>query len=149
MKELLDLIKQFDLKALFLTPTKNGMIQFFRYIFVGGVATVVDWGTVILLTEAFGIYHLVSAVFSFLAGLITNFILSKQLVFKANTAAVTPFLEFVTYTVTGAVGLGLTELIMFCCTEWFLWHYMLSKAIATVLVLLWNYLSRKIFLYKE
>lgn len=149
MKELLDLIKRFAIKDLFITPTTNGMIQFFRYVFVGGVATVVDWGVLFLLTEGLAVHHLVSAVFSFIAGLITNFALSKLLVFKANVTRATPVMEFIIYAITGVVGLGLTELIMFCCTDWLGWHYMLAKVLATILVLIWNYLSRKIALYRR
>lgn len=149
MKEFLNMLKRFDLKGLFLSPTNNSFIQFFRYVFVGGVATVVDWGVLFLLTEYLNVYHLVSAVFAFVAGLITNFVLSKQFVFNANVAKTTPVMEFIAYALIGVMGLGLTEAIMFGCTDLLSWHYMLSKVIATVLVLAWNYLSRKLFLYKK
>ena len=149
MKELFALIKHFDLKNLFLSPTTNGVVQFFRYIFVGGVATIVDWGILVLLTECLTMQPLVAAVFAFVAGLITNFILSKLFVFKANVTKVTPAWEFLTYAFSGVIGLGLTEIIMFCCTAWLNWYYMLAKVIATGVVLIWNYLSRKILLYRR
>ena len=149
MKEFLQLLKRFDLKAIFFTPTTNGLIQFFRYVFVGGIATIVDWGVLFLLTDGLGIHHLISAIFSFIAGLAANFVLSKLFVFKANEARVEPRLEFLAYGFIGVIGLGMTELILLCCTGWLHWHYMLSKVIATALVLVWNYLARKMLVYKQ
>ena len=149
MKEFFELLKKLDLKSIFITPTKNGFLQFFRYLFVGGIATVVDWGILFLLTDIAKIHHLVSAIISFIAGLAANFILSKALVFKQNEAKVKPLWEFVSYAVIGVVGLGITELIMFVITDCFNQYYMLSKVIATVIVLAWNYLARKIIIYKD
>lgn len=149
MKEFLELLKKLDFEGIFIVPTKNGFLQFFRYIFVGGIATVVDWGALFLLTECAQIYHLTSAVFAFIAGLITNFILSKLLVFKASEARVNGVFEFVSYAMIGAVGLGITELIIVLFTNGLKIHYMISKAIATAVVLVWNYMARKLLLYKK
>ena len=149
MKEFFELLKKFDLKGILITPTKNGFLQFVRYVFVGGIATVVDWGALFLLTDIAHIYHLVSAIIAFVAGLITNFLLSKLLVFNANEAKVSPAMEFVSYGMIGVVGLGITELIMFLLTNCLSVHYMISKMIATVIVLAWNYLARKKILYKD
>lgn len=149
MKELFDLLKQFDFKEIFINPTKNEFLQFFRYLFVGGIATIVDWGALFLLTDLAHIYHLISAVIAFIAGLITNFFLSKLLVFKANEARVNAVMEFVSYAVIGVIGLGITELIMYLFTNCWDAHYMVSKVIATAIVLIWNYLARKLIIYKK
>ncbi len=149
MKEFFDLLKRFDLKGIFITPTKNGFLQFFRYLFVGGIATIVDWGCLFLLTDFAHIHHLISAIIAFVAGLITNFFFSKLLVFQANEARVNAVMEFVSYAVIGVIGLGITELIMFLFTNCGNIHYMISKAIATVIVLVWNYLARKLIVYNK
>ncbi|MEE0059990.1 MAG: GtrA family protein [Acutalibacteraceae bacterium] len=149
MKEFFTLLIKFDLKGIFITPTKNGFLQFFRYVFVGGIATVVDLGVLFVLTDFANIYHLISAIIAFVAGLITNFFLSKLLVFKSNEARVNAFMEFVTYAIIGVIGLGITELIMFILTDCNNLHYMLSKIIATMIVLAWNYIARKMIIYKK
>lgn len=149
MKEFFELLKKFDLKGIFISPTKNGFLQFLRYLFVGGIATVVDWGILFLLTDFFNVYHLVSAIIAFIAGLITNFFLSKLLVFKVNEARVNPVMEFISYAIIGVIGLGITELIMFLFTDCWNIHYLISKVIATVIVLAWNYIARKLIVYKR
>lgn len=149
MKEFFELLKKFNLKGIFFNPTTNGFIQFFRYAFVGGIATVVDWGILFLLTEFMHFHHLLSAVFSFAAGLVANFVLSKLLVFNSTEAKVNKALEFAGYAIIGVIGLGITELIMFVMTSKLHMHYMISKIIATVVVLIWNYLARKYIIYKK
>lgn len=148
MTEFFELLKAGDIKGIIATPTQNGFLQFFRYLFVGGIATVADWGVLFLLTEFAHIYFLISTLIAFFAGLATNFVLSKQLVFKANEAKVSPLMEFLSYAIIGVVGLGITELIMILFTSCWNFHYMLSKCIATIVVLFWNYAARKYILYK-
>lgn len=41
--------------ARLLNKSNNTAAQFIRYVFVGGGATVVQWGILVLLKEAFGI----------------------------------------------------------------------------------------------
>lgn len=148
MSELISLMIKLDWKGLFLKPTDNGLLQFFRYAFVGGIASVVDWG-VLWGVEKIGVYYLLAAVVSFFAGLLTNFLLSKKLVFHGETARVNSFVEFLAYGAIGAVGLLLTLLIMFVLTEWAKFYFMVSKIIATVLVLMWNFFARKVLIYKK
>ena len=148
MQEFWKLLKQFDLKGIFFDPTANSFLQFFRYIFVGGIATVADWGMLFLLTEYVHINHLISAIFAFVAGLAVNFILSKMLVFKMNEVRTSAWMEFVGYAIIGIIGLGITELIMYLLTDCLNTYYMISKAVATVIVLIWNYTARKKIIYK-
>lgn len=148
MKEFFDFLKNGNFKAIFLMPTQNGFLQFFRYAFVGGIATAADWGILFILTEYAGIYFLISASVAFLAGLATNFALSKQLVFKASEAKVRPLMEFISYAIIGIIGLGITELLLALLTNQLSIHYMLSKIIATMIVLFWNYFVRKFILYR-
>lgn len=148
MKELFDLAFHFKWKELLFAPTPNGMIQFFRYAFVGGIATIADWSVQYFVTIA-GIYYLLSAVLAFLVGLICNFLLSKLFVFQAEKTDMNPYAEFISYGVIGVIGLGLTMVIMYLVTEKLGVNFMLSKMVATAIVLIWNFLARKIFIYKK
>lgn len=135
------------LKTLFLEPTANPLIQFFRYVFVGGCSFLVDAG-VLWLCVQLGLHYLVAACFGFVAGLICNFVLSRALVFRAETARVGRVLEFAAYALIGLIGLGLTELLLYFFTEIVQFHYMISKVIASAVVLFWNFLARKLLLYR-
>jgi len=149
VKEFLSLLIHFDLKGLFLQPTTNPLLQFFRYVLVGGLATVVDWGVMFLLTESLSVHYLISAVFAFSSGLLTNYLLSRLLVFKASERRYSVRLEFLGYAFIGLAGLAFTELILYAMTTALGIHYMIAKVAATVIVLFWNYFARKTMLYKQ
>ena len=57
-------------------------IQFFRYTFVGGIAFLVDFGTLVLLTEVLNLHYLISAGIAFILGLTVNYLLSISWVFN-------------------------------------------------------------------
>ena len=148
MKELIEYIKRFDMKSIFITETENTIIQLFRYCFVGGVAFVADWLVVVILTETL-LHYLVSAAVGFFAGLAVNFALSKLLVFKSDSKKCGKLGEFLIYAAIGVVGLGLTELLMYFFTDVINIHYAVSKIIAAAIVLIWNFFARKVILYKK
>lgn len=148
MSELFTYIFQQDMKKLFMEPTDNVVIQFFRYIFVGGIAFLVDGGSLFLI-ELMGIHYLIAAVFAFILGLTANFIMSKLLVFNGSESNKSNRVEFIVYGVIGIIGLGITEIIMFAFTEKLNMHFMISKIIAAALVLVWNFMARKIALYNK
>ena len=62
------------------------MIQFFRYCFVGGAATIVDWGlSSLLFYFAFHqSYAVIANGLSFVAGLLANYFLSTFWVFRSS-----------------------------------------------------------------
>ena len=48
----------------------------------------------------------------------------------------------------GLIGLGLTELGMYVGVFVFNWHYIVTKILVAALVLVWNYIGRKLFVFK-
>ena len=132
------------LRLLFTGESDNTIIQFIRYIFVGGAAFVADAGSLWLISLV--AHYLVAAAAAFIIGLVVNFTLSKLFVFTDNTH--NKAAEFITYGIIGVIGLGLTELLMYLFTEKLGLFFMLSKIITAVIVLVWNFAARKIILYR-
>lgn len=148
MKEFFEILFSFNMKKIFYTPTKNSLLQFFRYAFVGGVAAFADLGVLYVLTEVFMIYHLISGVVGFVAGLSVNFLLSKIFVFSGEKNKHSASTEFIVYAIIGVIGLLLTELIMYAMTDIAGLYFMISKIVATGVVFVWNFVARKITLYR-
>lgn len=148
MKEFFCILFSFDFKKIFCLPTDNVFLQFFRYAFVGGWATVADWGVFALFNNVLKIHYLVSAPFAFLMGLTVNYLLSKKFVFSAATEKKSATAEFTVYAIIGLIGLGLTMAIMSLLTEAVGLVPMVSKIIATAVVLVWNFVARKVVLYR-
>lgn len=147
MKELFGYVKNKDFKALFADPTTNLFIQMFRYLFVGGGAFIVDWGSLaVFKTIGFSLY--LSTALAFVLGLAANYLLSKAFVFKAEKSSVGNVAEFVIYGIIGVIGLGLTEFLMFILSVKIGIHFLIAKIIAAAIVLVWNFVARKIILYR-
>ncbi|MBE6798446.1 MAG: GtrA family protein [Ruminococcaceae bacterium] len=148
MKELWMYFKHFDMHNLFRAPTHNPFIQFFRYIFVGGFATIADWAVFYILDSTHPEWMYFSTALAFLAGLGVNYVLSKHFVFPLSSKY-SKLTEFAVYIVTGLVGLGLTELIMFILASKLGVGHMMTKIIATATVFAWNFGSKKYLLYRK
>ena len=137
---------KFDMNKLFREATDNTIIQFFRYLFVGGIAAVVNIGMLYVFTDIVHINYIISNVLSFTLGLFTNYILSKKFVFQGETS-ISKTKEFIIYAIIGVLGLGIDTLLVWLFTDVFKVYYMISKLISTLIVFVWNFGARKV-LYK-
>ena len=134
---------------LFVEPTNNWAIQLFRYLFVGGLAFIVDYGLLYVLTEYAGMHYIVSATLSFIAGLTVNYLISTHWIFKSGTVVKNRAGEFVIFALIGVVGLVLNNILLYFFTDICGIHYMISKLITTALVMLWNFFGRKLILFNS
>lgn len=128
--------------------TDNGWIQLFRYSFVGGVAFVVDFGLLWLLTDRCGLHYAISATISFIAGLTVNYLVSVRWIFRKHILN-KRIVEFIIYGTIGVVGLGLNVVIIWIFTELLRIHYLLSKIVSTAIVLIWNFTARRFILFSD
>ena len=137
---------EISFKKILFGKTTNLFIQFFRYTLVGGLAFVVDLVLLFVLTEYAHWHYLVSATLSFLAGLLVNYILSTQWIFRSSKIK-NKKIEFILFGLIGVIGLGLNNVLLYFFTDLIGLYYMLSKLINAVLVYAWNFLGRSYFLF--
>ena len=131
-----------------MSNTKKLFSQIIKFGFVGVTAFVIDAGLLFLLTEFCGIHYLISGMISFTASVIYNYILSVKWVFDAKKDA-NKTQEFIVFIVLSVIGLGINQLFMWLFVDMMHIYYMLSKIIATVIVMVYNFITRKIFLEKK
>jgi len=137
-----------NIKHIFSGETDNTVFQLIRYTFVGGFAFVVDFGLLFIFTEYVGLNYLVSACLSFIAGLLTNYAISKYWVFSSSSMD-NKIAEFGVFALIGVIGLGFTELLMWTFTGLMGIHYMISKIMTTIIVYLWNFFARKYIIFTK
>jgi putative flippase GtrA len=128
-------------------PTDSTAIQFARYVFVGGLAFILDIGTLYLLTSKASVHYLVSAAVAFLLGLTVNYLLSRAWVFPRRVLQ-NSTVEFAIFAVIGVVGLGLNELGMWLLSSVVGLYYLYSKIVTTAVVFFWNFTARKMSLFR-
>jgi len=148
MKHIFVLLFSGQFRKLLLEPTQDVWLQAFRSVFVGGVSFLVDAGILFFLEMA-GLHYLWAAAVSFIFGLFTNFGLSKQFIFIKNRVKVNHISEFALFALVGVIGLFFTEALLYLFTDIFHLYFMISKMIATIFVLFWNFGARKFLLYRN
>lgn len=122
--------------------------QIIKFGFVGGTSFLIDAGILFLLTEFVGVHYLISGAISFTASVIYNYILSIKWVFDAKED-VNKVQELAVFIGLSVIGLSLNQLFMWLFVDIFHIYYMLSKIIATAIVMVYNFVTRKIFIEKK
>ncbi|MDO4260432.1 MAG: GtrA family protein [Eubacteriales bacterium] len=122
--------------------------QIIKFGFVGFLCFFIDWGIMVFLTEVFSIHHLISSAVSFTVSVTVNYILSVSFVFETDKNA-DKRSQFVVFVLLSIVGLGINELCMWLATDRMGIHYMISKVGATAVVMVYNFITRKLFIEKK
>ena len=125
----------------------NRLKELIRFAFTGGVCFVVEFLCLTLLVELVHIPVLIATAIAFLISVAVNYALCVKWVFvgaKDGGAAVrTAFL------ITSGMGFGLNELLMWLFTSALSIHYMIAKGASTLLVMIWNYFTKRYVLQRS
>lgn len=155
---------------------KQLILEILRFLIVGGTATLVDYfvfwifdGVLFPLISTAAWWTTVSLIVAtalgFCVGLVVNWLLSVRFVFKQvkNKEEASSKKSFALFTVIGVIGLAITEVgilllvailpgfSLFGTTELLgtTWAKWLAKIVMTCIVLVWNYIGRKLFIFKS
>jgi len=126
--------------------------QIIKFGAVGFLCFFIEYGILVALVELFGAPVLFASGTAFTVSVIVNYILSITLVFDADKQA-NKLKQFVIFIVLSLIGLGINQLIMEYGTAWLDQYmarsYMLVKIFATGVVMVYNFITRKIFIEKK
>lgn len=120
-------------------------MQIMKFGVVGGLAFVIDYVTLIICKEVFGLNVLVSAAIAFTVSVVANYILSVKWVFDVDQSK-SKQKNFILFIVFSVIGLILTEIIMWFGTDIVKISYLIVKIVATAIVMVFNFITRKLFL---
>ena len=119
---------------------------------VGVIAFVIDYGLLAFCTEVLGINYLISATIGFTVSVIFNYLASMRYVFT-HKEDMSRRREFVIFVVLSIIGLIINNACMWAGVELIRWPdwigthaYLIVKIFATAVVMVWNFVTRKIFL---
>ncbi|MGM9581101.1 MAG: GtrA family protein [Anaerovibrio sp.] len=135
-------------------PYKNWQ-ELLRYGLAGGLSFGADFCLLYVMREYIftgyaGVYWATLA--GFLGGLAVNTFLSVRYVFRAPAVVADRrgrnVRDMAGIVLIGVAGLLLTELGMYAGVDLLQVDYLLVKLVVTVIVFLWNYLGRKLLVFK-
>ena len=122
--------------------------QIMKFGVVGGIAFIIDYICLIISKEIFELSVLLSAAIAFIISVIFNYILSIKWVFNVNKE-IDQKKNFIIFIVLSIIGLILTEIIMWFGTDIIKISYLIVKIFATAIVMIFNFITRKIFLERN
>lgn len=124
---------------------KRFIKQFSRHTIIGGTAFLIDYGLLIALTEHVGIHYLESATISFSISVIFNYFFSMRFVFERRED-LSRGMEALVFFLLSVVGLILNNFLLLKMVDLMEIHYTIAKLLATFVVTIYNFGSRKYFL---
>ena len=127
---------------------KKLISQIIKFGFVGFLCFFIDYGIMVFLTEALKINYLISSGCSFSVSVVVNYILSIKFVFDADRDAnkVKQFLVFLFFSIGGLI---INQIVMWVAVDLLGIFYMISKIGATAIVMVYNFITRKLFIEKK
>lgn len=148
---------------------KKLLIQITKFGIVGTIAFLIDWGLfniVLILGTIFGgekfasqeLFTLFATSAGFIISLVFNYLASMKFVFK-HKKEMNRLKEFLIFSVLSLIGLMINNFVVWLVVYGFPWAHTvpqllkdnIGKISATAIVMIWNFVTRKIFLddYKK
>ncbi|MBE6915735.1 MAG: GtrA family protein [Ruminococcaceae bacterium] len=120
------------------------MMQLFKFAIVGVLAALVDVGVLVALKELLYVDVLYASAISFCVSVTVNYLLSMSFVFKGKEQS--KLREFVIFVLLSIGGLCLNQLILWIGVRFTSLYYLIVKILAMVIVPIYNFITRKLFL---
>ena len=140
---------------------KNLLNQIIKFGIVGGFCFLIDFGITTGFTNLLGVHYLISKFLGFVVSAVVNYLLSIKFVFTQKKE-MDKKKEFTVFLILSAFGLLINEIVMFVCIDGIYAHsegmkklisdanmVALSSVLATGIVMVYNFISRKLFLERK
>lgn len=140
---------------------KRLLEQILKFGVVGFVCFLIDFGITTGLTNLLGVHYLISKFLGFVISAVVNYILSIKFVFTQKKE-MDKKKEFTVFLILSAIGLVINEVVMYVCIDGIYAHnnflqanitdglmVSISSIIATGIVMVYNFISRKLFLERK
>ena len=119
--------------------------KFISYFFVGGAAAIIEWISFYVVNIFFN--YTVATIVAFLLATTFNYFLGKIMTFKDYKQSKK---DFIGVFVVSGIGLLLNLFFMFIFVDIIKIQYeIIDKILSTGFVFMWNYISRRVFIYKK
>jgi putative flippase GtrA len=127
--------------------TQKLLIKIFKFVIVGGIATLISGIVFFICDHFFKMPVLLSNTIAFIISVIYNFWASVKWVFEVdkNKKKYAVFIEFIVLAILGYI---LTQILLWLTADILKWNHMVSWLIATIIVMVFNFITRKVLLEK-
>ena len=121
-----------------MTGLRGLAIGFVRFAGVGVIGTSAHYATLVILASFLGANAVLASSAGYVVGGIVNYLLNYRFTFRSNLSHVMTAPRFFAIALA---GFFLNAAVMSLLTSTVEWHYLLAQIVATITVLLWNFLA--------
>lgn len=118
------------------------ILQYCKFAAVGITSLMIDYGTLVFLTETTALGYFKASAFSYTLSVFVNYFLSMRYVFEGKEE-MSKMKEASIFFVLSLVGLFLNQIAMWVAVDVFGIYYAAAKLLSTLLVTNYNFVSRK------
>lgn len=134
--------------------TDSELVKLLLYLFVGGTAALVEWGLFycffhfVLYGMSLTALTMLATAMAFCLSTLYHYFLGNILVFDSGSRY-QKGKELSLVFLVSIMGLGFNLLLMYIFVTLLDWQPMLSKVLTSCIVVVWNYLSRKKWIFRS
>ena len=121
--------------------------QFFKYSIAGGIAALIEWLTFFTANRILDLHYMTAVIISFILATLANYIISIKFVFEPSQYKSS--LQILLVFGVSLIGLLMNLVFMSIFVSYLEFDSVFSKVVSTGLVFLWNFISRKIWIFKS
>lgn len=134
--------------------------RFFKFLVVGTIGFIVDFGTLTFLVEVIGLVPVVANTFSFSIAVLSNFTLNRYWTYP-DSRAKRRRVQILQFAAVSLLGLAINNTILLLLQSPFdsllrliafpdaIGGYIPAKMVATVVVLFWNFFVNRYWTYND
>ena len=124
---------------------KKNIVDFLLYVVVGACATLAEW-LIFYLLDTCALHYALATVIAYVLSTFVNWLVGRLLVFKERKQSILK--EILSIYLASIIGLLLNLLIMWITVDLLSIPEMIAKIAATGLVFFYNFIVRKLCIYK-
>jgi putative flippase GtrA len=113
--------------------------EFIKFAVVGTSGLIIDFETTYVLKEKARVFRYLASSAGFILAASSNYILNRLWTFHSTNPQI--FFEYSTFIIISVIGLGINNTILWIFSDKWKQNFYLSKLIATVLTIIWNFLA--------
>ena len=120
------------------------------YVFFGGLTTLVDWGSYWVMTDLLRVDYMAAAFLSQVISILFAYVTNRRFVFESRVhGAAAIVAEMVKFFGARGASLLLNMLVMYVGVDMLHMNDKLIKVMASVLVVIANYIFSKLFVFRK
>ncbi len=121
-------------------------LKFFRFVLVGASGLIIDFGLTYLIKEKLKLNKYVANGVGFFTAATSNFFINRSWTFNNMGPDVGgQYLKFLLFSL---IGLVINSVIVWVLNDRLKKNFYISKAVATIIVTLWNFISNFLFTFR-